>query len=156
MSEEFADALDAEEHLASPLARLQGFIRAVLAGRTSAKDNYLNAYIRNSNQVPEGIHRELATKRHQVRQQVSRALTRLVSAAQAAGEIPASLDASLAALFIVGATNWVGLWYKPAGAKTAEQISGTFTSLLMHGLGGAEQNKRSGASAASRAKPRRR
>jgi TetR/AcrR family transcriptional regulator, cholesterol catabolism regulator len=136
MSAQFTEALESDRATAAPMNRLRAFIRVVLARRTSAKDDYTTAYIRNFNQIPESIRRAIAAKRHQVRTYVSKALTRLVSEAQAAGQIEPELDASLAALFIVGATNWVGLWYRPWGPKTPEQISKTFTNLLMLGLGG--------------------
>jgi hypothetical protein len=93
--------------------------------------------MRNFNQVPESMRRELAVNRRHVRQ----IMNSLVSAAQAAGQISASLDTGLVALFIVGATNWLGTWYEQSGPKSAEEISDTFMDLLMHGLLGAEPER---------------
>jgi AcrR family transcriptional regulator len=118
MSAQLSEALDRPSADAPPLERLQAFVRAVLARRTSVKDDYLRAYMRNFNQVPPSIRRELSAKRHQVRE----ALLQLVQEAQAAGQIAAELDPGLVTLFIVGATNSVGLWHDSAGPNTPEQI----------------------------------
>jgi AcrR family transcriptional regulator len=132
MSAQLAEGLDESEGL-PPLERLQAFVRAVLTRRTSAKDDYLRAYMRNFNQVPPSIRRELSAKRHQVRE----ALLRLVREAQAAGQISAEIDPGLVTLFIVGATNSVGLWHDSSGPNSPEEISSAFAELLMRGLLGA-------------------
>jgi AcrR family transcriptional regulator len=130
MSAHFGEALEDKQPGRSALDRLEAFIRLVLARRTSAKDDYLRAYTRNYNQVPASIRKELSARRHEVR----RAVERLVGEAQAAGRIPASVDAGLAALFVVGAANWVGMWYEPGGPNTPKQISDTFVALILRGL----------------------
>ena len=46
----------------------------------------------------------------------------------------ARCDAKLASFAIAGAINWIGTWYQPGGALSAEEISQEFASLLTHGL----------------------
>jgi AcrR family transcriptional regulator len=132
MSAQFGEALEDKDPARPALDRLEAFIRLVLARRTSAKDDYLRAYTRNYNQVPSTIRRELSARRHEVR----RGVERLVREAQAAGRIPVSMDSGLAALFVVGAANWVGMWYEPDGPNTPAQISDAFVALILRGLFG--------------------
>ena len=46
----------------------------------------------------------------------------------------ARCNAKLASFAIAGAINWIGTWYQPGGALTADEIGKEFASLLTHGL----------------------
>lgn len=119
----------------SPLDRILAFVRAAIDQLTSMRtDFYLRAYLRNYDQVPDSIRTTLKNRRRNLR----RTLTRLIGEAQATGQIPAHIDRVVAAQFIVGATNWMGLWYDPSGPTSAQQITGAFLDLMLHGLLGAQ------------------
>jgi AcrR family transcriptional regulator len=130
---EFSDTLEADANL-SPLDRLLAFIRLVIDQTLQPDDYYLRAYMRNGNQVPEDIRKVLKTRRQRMR----RTLVRLLKEAQAADKIPANVDANIAALFITGATNWVGMWYQPTGPFSVARLTETFIDLVLHGLVGAQ------------------
>lgn len=119
----------------SPLDRIQAFVGAAIDQLTSMRtDFYLRAYLRNYDQVPDSIRTVLKNRRRNLR----RTLTRLIGEAQATGQIPAHIDRVVASQFIVGATNWMGLWYEPSGPTSAQQLTGTFLDLMLHGLRGAQ------------------
>lgn len=43
-------------------------------------------------------------------------------------------SAKLASFALAGAVNWIGTWYRPEGALSAEEIAAEFASLLTQGL----------------------
>ena len=126
---EYSDSLEADAHL-SPLDRVLAFVRLVIDQTVQPDDHYLRAYMRNGSQVPEDIRKVLQTRRQRMR----RTLTRLLSEAQAANQIPAHVDTNVAALFIIGATSWVGMWYQPTGPYSVAKITESFIDLVLHGV----------------------
>jgi hypothetical protein len=44
-------------------------------------------------------------------------------------------DAAIVTLQIFGMCNWSWTWYRPKGAWSTEEIAGTFTHVILHGLG---------------------
>jgi TetR/AcrR family transcriptional regulator, cholesterol catabolism regulator len=130
---EYSDSLEADAHL-SPIDRLLAFVRLVIEQTVQPDDYYFRAYMRNGNQVPEDIRKVLQTRRQRMR----RTLTRLLGEAQAAGQIPASVDTNIAALFIIGATSWVGMWYQPTGPYSVTRITESFADLVLNGVVGAQ------------------
>lgn len=130
---EYSDSLEADAHL-SPLDRVLAFIRLVIEQTVQPDDYYLRAYMRNGNQVPEDIRKVLQARRQRMR----RTFTRLLSEAQEAGQIPTSVDTNVAALFIIGATSWVGMWYQPSGPYSVGAITDAFADLVLHGVVGAQ------------------
>ena len=66
-----------------------------------------------------------------------RTMAQLLKQAQAAGQIPAKVDTNVAALFIIGATSWVGMWYEPTGPYSVPRITEAFVDMVLHGLTGA-------------------
>jgi AcrR family transcriptional regulator len=129
MSEEFFEAIDKSSHQ-SALDGVMAFLGLVISRRTKGRDDYMRAYLRNGNQVPESMRDELTA----IRARMRRTLANLLKEAQAAGQIPAHLDAELAALFIIGSANWAAVWYEPGGPRTADKVIETFVELLLHGL----------------------
>jgi AcrR family transcriptional regulator len=130
---EFAESLEDESSTLSPLERVLAFVKALIDQQTSTPDDYyLRAYLRHGDHVPEGL-RELIQMR---RRKMRHILTRLIRCAQDAGQIPAHIDATVAAQFITGATNWMCLWYERTGPIPAEEVIETFTELMLHGLRG--------------------
>jgi TetR/AcrR family transcriptional regulator, cholesterol catabolism regulator len=135
MSSELSDVLEDEDAHLSALDRVMAFVRVVIKHQTSTQnDYYLRAYMRNGNQVPESMRKLLRTRRHRMR----RTLARLIREAQAADQIPAQIDTSVAAHFVIGAINWLGVWYEPTGRNSADKITRTFVDLALHGLVGAQ------------------
>jgi hypothetical protein len=134
---EFSDSLEADAHL-SPLDRVLAFVRLVIDQALQPDDYYLRAYMRNGNQVPEDIRKVLKTRRQRMR----RTLVGLLKEAQAAKQIPASVDTNVAALFIIGANSWVGMWYEPTGPHSVAKLKQTFVDLVLHGLVGAQGGRR--------------
>jgi AcrR family transcriptional regulator len=53
---------------------------------------------------------------------------------QRAGVVKPEVDAHLAALAVMGATNWVYRWYRPGGSRTPEDIADSFAAMLTSGL----------------------
>lgn len=45
-------------------------------------------------------------------------------------------NAKLASFALAGAVNWIGTWYRPEGALTADEIASEFANLLTQGLRG--------------------
>lgn len=43
-------------------------------------------------------------------------------------------NAKLASFALAGAVNWIGTWYRPEGALTADEIASEFAALLTNGL----------------------
>jgi len=131
---EFSSSLEGENAHLSPLNRVLAFVRLVIAETMSKDDYYLRAYMRNGNQVPPKMHKVLKTRRQRMRW----TLVRLLTEAQAAGQLPPRLDTNIAAQFIIGATSWVHLWYKPDGPLSVDEITTKFIDLVLHGLLGAQ------------------
>ena len=130
---EFTNWLADDEVDSSPIEGIARLVRqAVEQLATMRKDDYLRAYLRNYNQVPESIRSILKSRRRELR----RKLSQLMREAQADGQIPSHVDPQIATQFITGAINWVGLWFDPAGAISTQQIADSFVDLLMNGLAG--------------------
>jgi AcrR family transcriptional regulator len=122
-------ALDEDQGL-SPLDRVTGFVGLVIEQALAPDDHYFRAYLRNGSQVPETIRKVLETRRTQMR----RTLARLLSEAQGAGQVAPHIDPGVAAQFILGATNWIGTWYDPAGARSVEELAAAFVDLVLNGV----------------------
>lgn len=124
-----------EDAEVSPIDRVSAFVRDLIDQLTAMRsDDYMRAYLRNYNQVPDSIRRDLMDKRTQMRHK----LGDLMHDAQAAGEIPESTDIDIATQFIAGATNWLGLWYEPGGPIAREAVADMFLDLMLHGLRGTQ------------------
>jgi hypothetical protein len=50
----------------------------------------------------------------------------------------AACNVKLASFALAGAVNWIGTWYRPEGALSAEEIATQFADLLTQGLRGFE------------------
>lgn len=135
----------------SPLDRVLAFARLVIDQTLAPDDHYLRAYMRNGHQVPASIHKVLKTRRQRMRQ----TLTRLLREAQGAGQIPARIDPSVSAQFIIGAISWLGTWYEPSGPYSVDKIAATFVDLVLHGLVGTQATNVSAFAPAKAAGPAR-
>jgi AcrR family transcriptional regulator len=127
---EFSDSLETA-HL-SPLERVLAFVRLLVEQTLAPDDHYFRAYLRAGNQVPEAMHEVLQTRRHRMRH----TLARLVEDAQAAGQISSRADPTITAQFLIGATNWVSIWYEPTGPHGIDKIVADFVELTLNGLRG--------------------
>jgi TetR/AcrR family transcriptional regulator, cholesterol catabolism regulator len=58
----------------------------------------------------------------------------LIDEAQRAGLIRSDLDPRLAALSILGSTNWVYRWFRPGGTFTPEQIGSELAEMAIRGI----------------------
>jgi AcrR family transcriptional regulator len=58
----------------------------------------------------------------------------LISDAREAGVVKATVDPHLAALAVLGATNWVYRWYREGGSQSASEIADQFAEILTSGL----------------------
>jgi AcrR family transcriptional regulator len=52
----------------------------------------------------------------------------------ATGELRADLEVKVAGYAILGMCNWVYRWYKPDGQLSAEEVTTTFTKIVLEGL----------------------
>lgn len=50
------------------------------------------------------------------------------------GEFKEHLNATIISLGILGVTNWSYQWFKPGGAKTAEDVSNMFVDMILNGV----------------------
>jgi AcrR family transcriptional regulator len=134
---EFSEGLLEDRTHQSALERVLAFVRALIQHQAAQHDDYyLRAYLRNGDHVPESLRAVIKTRRRQLRH----TLTRLIGEAQAAGQISPQIDTIVAAQFIIGATNWMSLWYEPTGPASADDIADTFADLLLHGVSGAKRS----------------
>jgi AcrR family transcriptional regulator len=62
----------------------------------------------------------------------------LIELAQKDGLVRADLDPRLAALSVLGSTNWVYRWFRPGGAFSAEQIAQELAEMAIRGIAVAE------------------
>ena len=58
----------------------------------------------------------------------------LIEQAQARGDVRADLDPRLAALSVLGSTNWVYRWFRPGGAFSPEQIGAELAEMSIRGI----------------------
>jgi AcrR family transcriptional regulator len=58
----------------------------------------------------------------------------LISDAQRVGAVKSDIDPHLAALAVLGATNWVYRWYREDGGRSASEIADRFAEMLTSGL----------------------
>jgi hypothetical protein len=58
----------------------------------------------------------------------------LIEAGQADGLVRADIDPRLAALSVLGSTNWVYRWFRPGGAFSAEQIAAELAGMAVRGI----------------------
>lgn len=58
----------------------------------------------------------------------------LIEKAQAEGLVRADLDPRLAALSVLGSTNWVYRWFRPGGAFSPEQIGSELAEMAIRGI----------------------
>ncbi|MET0188467.1 MAG: TetR/AcrR family transcriptional regulator [Pseudonocardia sediminis] len=58
----------------------------------------------------------------------------LIEQAQKQGDVRADLDPRLAALSVLGSTNWVYRWFRPGGAFTPEQIGSELAEMSIRGI----------------------
>ena len=126
----FPGSVDEEIAKQPPIDQILAFIRLVVEQTLAPNDHYFRAYMRNGNQVPETIRVVIEARRQHMR----RTLAQLLRDAQAAQQVPAHLDAGIVAQFLIGATNWVGTWYDPAGPYSVGEIADTFLDLALNGI----------------------
>ncbi|MCZ8377351.1 TetR/AcrR family transcriptional regulator [Mycobacterium sp. CPCC 205372] len=113
----------------TPLAKVREAIRVSVELSTSA-DDYSVAYARVIDQDPARIRDEIRRHRRDIRDMWSR----LLSEAQAAGEIRPEIDLDLLRHFIAGATHWVTNWYKPGGPNAPGEIADELLDVLLNGV----------------------
>lgn len=58
----------------------------------------------------------------------------LIEEAKASGEVREDVDPRLAALSILGSTNWVYRWFRPGGAFSIQQIASQLTDMAIRGI----------------------
>ena len=67
------------------------------------------------------------------RARISAATVALISEGIKDGSI-AECNARLASLFVLGAVNWIPVWYRESGPNTPDEIAKEFTRLMANGL----------------------
>jgi AcrR family transcriptional regulator len=130
MDSAMSEVMEKVSEHGSALATLERTIRAVLLVHTSKGDYYARAYFRTFNQVPPALVKAIDLKRRVIRDR----WRGLLHEAQQSGEISPDVDVNLASLMLLGATNWVSVWYAPTGAHSRDEIADAFVAMLMPGL----------------------
>jgi AcrR family transcriptional regulator len=69
-------------------------------------------------------------------------LRELISAGQAEGQIRDDVDPKMAGIALLSMMNYIYLWYRPEGEKTAAEISALFIDLVLRGIQAPEVAKR--------------
>ena len=126
MQVRMVQAVEEAGEAATPLQRLRHVMHVALMLLMSREDHYGRAYIRSFNQVPNSLVHDMDVKRHETRQ----LWFELISAAQDAGEIAREVDVNLATHLLLGATNWVAVWYRPNGPQSRTEIADRFVAML--------------------------
>jgi len=79
--------------------------------------------------LPDAVRLPLIKKRDAY----ERAVRALVAEGIGRGEFP-PCDAALVTRAMLGAANWTARWYRPTGAKSADEIAGAMADYLVKGL----------------------
>jgi TetR/AcrR family transcriptional regulator, cholesterol catabolism regulator len=130
--------IEVEMNRYSPLDGVFAYVRLLLEKSSSSHDFYYRAFMRNADQLPQDIHNELRTHRHQMRLTIAR----LLSEAQTVGQVSLRIDPDVTAQFIIGAATWAISWYKPSGRYNVNEISELFTDLIRGGIEGKKAKAR--------------
>lgn len=91
-------------------------------------------FLHELSSLPEERRREILGSEHAY-QGVFRDL---IEKAQAEGLVRADLEPRLAALSVLGSTNWVYRWFRPGGAFAPEQIGAELAEMSIRGIATAE------------------
>jgi len=82
------------------------------------------------------LHPATATGRAVIhrRKDAERRVVELVAAGARTGELRADIDPALAARLLLSLSNWVTIWYRPAGAWPTDEVIGAVVSMALDGL----------------------
>ncbi|HKX79336.1 MAG TPA: TetR/AcrR family transcriptional regulator [Novosphingobium sp.] len=112
-----------------PLRRILVGIRAHI--RTILSDDpFLPAYNRIINEVGQDIRDEYV----QYPRAYGAMWRELIAQSQAAGEIRASIDPSLARLLIFGSITWSQIWFDPKGPRSADEVADELIEICFSGM----------------------
>lgn len=121
-------AIEQLPETASHRQRIEAAIEGHLTGIIGCGD-YTLATRRVFGQVPEVIR-----VRHMRQRDAYGALWhRMLTEAQAAGEIRADADLRLVRLFLLGGLNWTPEWFKP-NARSVREVAREFSALVLDGV----------------------
>lgn len=102
---------------------IQGHVRYLIANITAT-----TVFLHEFEQLSSGRQEELSALGY------TEQLRDLIRAGQAEGSIRPELDASLAALAVLGATNWIYRWYRDPGSSGPDAIGSQFADMFIAGL----------------------
>lgn len=105
--------------------KLHAIAKALATHRAEHPDSFLLA-VRSEANFPE----ELSNRHREGKRAVLNEIVRVVDAGQRAGEFR-QVDATIAALSILGMLNWVAWWYNPEGRESAESIGQQIAELAV-------------------------
>lgn len=78
----------------------------------------------------QDLSHEMSSAIKALKSEIDQGLRRLIRAGSADGSIAAAQDPKLAAFALAGALNWMGHWYRPGAALTADQVADGFLKLF--------------------------
>lgn len=113
----------------SPLARLHELVE-YLAPYSAQRAAQGMIFLRDFGFLPAARRRLIIRQRDLY----ARTINELITAAQARGEVPRSIDPALAAATIMGSIAWLANWYKPGGRLSAEEIGRQLAAMMTAGL----------------------
>lgn len=102
---------------------IQGHVRYLIDNITAT-----TVFLHEFDQLSAGRQEELSALGY------TEQLRDLIRTGQDEGTIRADLDASLAALAVLGATNWIYRWYRDPGSRGPGAIGSEFSSMFIAGL----------------------
>lgn len=111
------DAVDRLEHA------IQGHVRYLIDNITAT-----TVFLHEFDQLSSGRREELSALGY------TEQLRDLIRAGQAEGSIRPEIDASMAALAVLGATNWIYRWYRDPGSWEPDEIGRQFADIFVSGL----------------------
>jgi AcrR family transcriptional regulator len=121
----------------SPLARLHELIE-YLAPYSAERAAQGMIFFRDFGFLPAARRRLIIRQRDLY----ATTLNELITAAQARGEVPRSIDPALAAASILGSIAWLANWYRPGGRLSAEEIGRQLAAMMTAALRGGAPRKR--------------
>jgi AcrR family transcriptional regulator len=93
-------------------------------------DPYTSAYFRIINEVPEEVNRDF----NEHPREYGRYWHKLITGAQAAGEIRADVDPTMFRMILFSAITWAQRWFKPDGRLNVDQLSDSLIDMFMNGV----------------------
>jgi AcrR family transcriptional regulator len=120
-------ALEAASLIADPIARLEDFIGRFGTVMTSSESK---VFLRENSELATGFRGILLDRMRKVNRWVEQALQEAVDK----GELRPDTDIILTTYSLLGAINWLSVWFRPGREQTASDLAKSILRLHLYGL----------------------